>query len=118
MAECIMLVATETSEANRTVIETTKAVLAKWKVKYSIEDGSQNTELRNQLFEVSEQSGVYPQMFIKDGDAYTFVATGEEVQQMNEMADTIKEMLKEDDKFLESRPEIKHLPLVFKDFIR
>eukprot|EP00929_Paragymnodinium_shiwhaense_P113631 TRINITY_DN81914_c0_g1_i1.p1 TRINITY_DN81914_c0_g1~~TRINITY_DN81914_c0_g1_i1.p1 ORF type:complete len:122 (-),score=45.42 TRINITY_DN81914_c0_g1_i1:123-488(-) len=119
MPECVMLMASDTSDINRQAIDKTKLILQKFKVSFSEVDGTmqENVDLRSTLFGISGFRGTYPQMFSKEGDEYKFLATGEQIEGMNEMHDAIKEMLATYPKFLEENPEALYFPVVFKDFV-
>jgi len=82
-------------------------------------DGSnaENTDTRDKLFDISGFRGDYPQFFKKDGDDYTFLASGEQVLQMNEVHDLVKEQLATNPNFLKDNPQIQYMPEVFKGFI-
>merc|ERR1711963_1192857 len=106
--------ANQTSPDNLKVIEATRDVFKKHKIKIDVEiDGTdaENHDLRKKLFEISGEPGTYPQIFSKDNDEYVLLAKGEEVTGMDEMFEAVNEMVKNDPKFLEEHEEIRHLPV-------
>merc|ERR1712194_33137 len=109
MTELVILIANQSNPAQTKVIEQTKNILSKFKIKIDSEiDGSddENKEVREQLFDLSGEGG-----------NYEFITTGTEVENMNEMQETIVEMLKADKDFLEKNPAIKSITEVFKEWI-
>jgi len=96
-------------------------IFNKFKIKVDKEvDGSddENKELREQLFDLSCEGGLYPQLFSLDSAGnYEFLSTGTEIDNMGEMHETIVEMVKADKDFLEKNPSIKDITQVFKQWI-
>merc|ERR1712194_47598 len=121
MTELVILIANQSNPAQTKVIEQTKNILSKFKIKIDSEiDGSddENKEVREQLFDLSGEGGNYPQLFSRDSAGnYEFITTGTEIENMNEMQEAIVEMLKADKDFLEKNPAIKSITEVFKEWI-
>eukprot|EP00419_Tripos_fusus_P009761 CAMPEP_0172660632 /NCGR_PEP_ID=MMETSP1074-20121228/4173_1 /TAXON_ID=2916 /ORGANISM="Ceratium fusus, Strain PA161109" /LENGTH=123 /DNA_ID=CAMNT_0013476267 /DNA_START=38 /DNA_END=409 /DNA_ORIENTATION=+ len=122
MPELVMLVAGETSEKVQATFGKIKQILKKFNVVEPSKeiDGTlkENKELRSTLFELSGQTGVYPQLFRLDEDGtYTFLATGSQIEGMNEVHECVQEMLKQDPDFLKKNDQYQLITDVFKDFI-
>merc|ERR1719277_915228 len=66
-------------------------------------DGSaeDKRELRNQLFSVDgAERGVYPQFYSRDGDEYTFICNGTNLDTWNDQESALLEAIEKDPDFL------------------
>lgn len=69
-------------------------------------------ELRQKMFDISFQTGTYPQLFVKDGEEYEYIGIWEEINEAMEMQamlddkDTL-EMIKGNDEAKEKMLEVK-----------
>ena len=83
------------------ILEAHKVVFTK--IDASLEE---NKAIRDQLFKVSNVRAKYPQVFIKNGDEYTFVGDYDTVEQLNECDSLSKEIL-------DANPTLQYLRKVF-----
>lgn len=119
--QLLMLMAVMTDGFNLKKQERTRLILDKFRIQRPIElDGSdpKNHKSRDFFFQLSDQGVKYPQLFAKHpDDTYEFLATGSEVDDMNEKDELYHKLMEEDSGFFEKHPEVLVMEEVFRDFL-
>ncbi|CAK0850916.1 unnamed protein product, partial [Prorocentrum cordatum] len=91
-ARCVLLSANLTNAANLAKIGQVRDILEATGVPFEEVDGSDpaRRELRTALFGISGRVAEYPQIFFREGEAFSFVAGHREMHDANEISGMIK----------------------------